>query len=227
VHLVKAGVIACAGALLCVVAGPARAADGDPAQPTSVGDDPTDVAPPPRNAQLTFRLGPRFAQLAPFSHTYSNVLTAYGYGPMSAFVEGSADAAYRFVQHLELGAHAGYMFGSAGSDGGSGGLLTLHTIELGGVVHGVFFRGQYPWAGGLGFGAEGGIEIPFLLLRGHATSAPVPYAGPSIFARFSDDPAVQPVVHVRYLVSNWPDAFGKVGLPLGGLSITVGANLSL
>jgi hypothetical protein len=225
------------GVAVLLSALPARAADGDPPAPR-VGaraasepiDAPSavDTAPPPRNVQLTFRFGARFAQLAPFSHVYSNVLAAYGYGPMTAFLETSADAAYTFVQRVELGAHAGYLFASGGSDGGSGGLLTLHTLELGGTVHVLFFRGQYPWAGGIGFGAEGGVEIPFLLLRGQATTAPVPYGGPSIFARFSDDPAVQPVVHLRYIISNWPDAFAnKVGMPLGGLSITLGANLSL
>jgi hypothetical protein len=214
----------CAGALLCACPAPARAQEGAP--PTE--ERAQEGAPPrPRNVQLSFLIGPRFAQLAPFSHLYSNVLTAYGYGPMSAFFEVSADAGYRFVDHLEIAAHTGYLFGSAGTSGGGGSLLTLHTIELGGAVHGVFFRGQSPWTGGLGFGVEGGVEIPFLLLRGHATSAPIPYAGPSILARFSDDAVVQPAVHVRYLVSNWSDAFGKVGLPLGGLSITVGANLSL
>jgi hypothetical protein len=37
----------------------------------------------------------------------------------------------------------------------------------------------------------------------------------------------QTEVHVRYLVANWGDAFGSVGLPLGGFSVSVGANLSL
>ena len=65
----------------------------------------------------------RFAQLAPFSHVYSHVLTAYGYGPLTAYLEGSAEAGYRAVSWLELGVHAGYLFGSAGTSGGTARLL--------------------------------------------------------------------------------------------------------
>ena len=69
--------------------------------------------------------------------------------------------------------------------------------------------------------------LPFLLLRGDVTSARLPYVGPVVLARLAGDSRVQTAIHVRYVVANWPGAFGPVGLPLGGFSISVGANLSL
>lgn len=178
--------------------------------------------------KLTFRLGVRFLQTAPFSKVYQHVLTAYGYGSMSAIVEGAADAAVSPWRWLDLGVHAGYAFGSAGSSqGGSGGLLMLHEAEVGGFAYGIFGRRDRMRPGTLGAGVEGGAMFPFLVLRGDATSARLPYIGPVVLARLSGDSKVQTAVHVRYLVANWNNAFGTVGLPLGGFSISVGANLSL
>src|SRR6202042_30091 len=107
-----------------------------------------------KGVKLTFRLGVRFLQTAPFSKVYQNVLTAYGYGSLSAIVEGAADAAISPWSWLDLGVHTGYAFGSAGSDGGSGGLLTLHDIEVGGFVYGIFGRRDRRRPGTIGAGVE-------------------------------------------------------------------------
>lgn len=180
-----------------------------------------------KGVKLTFRLGVRFLSTTPFSKTYQNVLTAYGYGSMSALVEGAADAALSPWRWLDFGVHAGYAFGSAGTSGGSGGLLTLHSAELGGFAYGIFGRSDRRRPGTLGAGVEGGAELPFLVLRGQWTNAALPYVAPVLLARLGGDSRVQTAIHVRYLISNWGDAFGKVGLPLGGFSVSVGANLSL
>jgi hypothetical protein len=180
-----------------------------------------------KGVKLTFRLGVRFLQTAPFSKTYQNVLTAYGYGSMSALLEGAADVAVSPFSWLDLGFHSGYAFGNGGSTGGSGGVLTLHTFEVGGFACGIFGRSDRRRSGTFGVGVEGGAELPVLLLRGEATSARLPYVGPVVLARLLGDSTVQTAVHIRYLVANWSDAFGTVGLPLGGFSVSVGANLSL
>jgi hypothetical protein len=181
-----------------------------------------------KGIKLTFRLGVRFLQTAPFSKVYQNVLTAYGYGSMSAIVEGAADAAVSPWRWLDLGVHTGYAFGSAGSTpGGSGGLLMLHELEVGGFLYGIYGRSDRRRPGTLGAGVEGGAMFPFLVLRGDATSARVPYIGPVLLARLLGDSRVQTAIHVRWLAANWSNAFGNVGLPLGGFSISVGANLTL
>jgi len=181
-----------------------------------------------KGIKLTFRLGVRFLQTAPFSKVYQNVLTAYGYGSMSAIVEGAADAAVSPSRWIDMGVHAGYAFGSAGSTpGGSGGLLMLHEAEVGGFVYGIYGRSDRRRPGTFGAGVEGGALFPFLVLRGDATSARLPYVGPVLLARLLGDSRVQTAIHVRWLVANWNNAFGTVGLPLGGFSISVGANLSL
>jgi hypothetical protein len=180
-----------------------------------------------KGVKVTFRLGVRFLQSAPFSKVYENVLTAYGYGSMSALLEAAGDVAVSPASWLDLGVHTGYAFGNGGSDGGSGGLLTLHVLEVGGFACGILGRSDRRRAGNFGFGVEGGAMVPFLLLRGEATTARLPYVGPVLLGRFFGSGMVQTAVHVRYLVANWSDAFGSVGLPLGGFSVSVGANLSL
>jgi hypothetical protein len=180
-----------------------------------------------KGVKLTFRLGVRFLSTSPFSKVYQNVLSAYGYGSMSALVEGAADAALSPFRWLDLGVHTGYGFGSAGTSGGSGGLLTLHSAELGGFAYGIFGRSDRRLPGTLGAGVEGGTELPFLVLRGQWTNAVLPYVAPVVLARLRVSSGVQTAIHVRYLIANWGDGFGKVGLPLGGFSVSVGANLSL
>jgi hypothetical protein len=146
---------------------------------------------------------------------------------MSALLEGAADAGFSPWRWLDLGVHTGYAFGSAGSDRGSGGLLTLHALDLGGFVYTIFGRSDPRRAGTFGAGVEGGAMLPFLVLRGDVTSARLPYVAPVVLARLIGDAKVQTMVQVRYLITNWSNAFGTVGLPLGGISISVGANLSL
>jgi hypothetical protein len=180
-----------------------------------------------KGVKLTFRLGVRFLQTAPFSKTYQNVLSAYGYGSMSAILEGAADAAISPWTWLDLGVHGGYAFGSAGSAGAAGSLLTLHEAEVGGFVYGIFGRRDRRRPGSIGAGVEGGAMFPFLLLRGQATTASLPYVAPVVLLRLPGSSTVQTAIHVRYLIANWSDAFGAVGLPLGGFSISIGANLSL
>lgn len=180
-----------------------------------------------KGVKLTFRLGVRFLQTAPFSKVYQHVLTGYGYGSMSAIVEGGADVAVSPWRWLDLGVHTGYSFGSAGSSGGSGGVLTLHAVELGGFACAIFGRNDRRKPGTLGVGVEGGAMLPFLILRGDVESARLPYIGPVILARLAGDARIQTAVHVRYLVASWNDLFGSVGLPLGGFSISGGVNLSL
>jgi hypothetical protein len=209
-----------------VAASPRARAEAEPARDEPDRDGPVPLTPP-NGLQLSFRLGPRFSQLAPFGHQYQHVLAAYGYNTLAPLLEVSVDAAYSFVRWLDVGVHAGYLFGNAGSSGGSGGPLTLHVLEIGGSAYGVFGRSAGWLIGGYGAGVEGGVELPWLVLRGQSTSARVPYVGPAFFARLSEKSWIQPAVHVKYLVSNWGGAFGQFGLPLGGLSITVGGNLSL
>jgi hypothetical protein len=180
-----------------------------------------------KGVKLSFRLGVRFLETAPFSKVYEHVLGAYGYGSMSALVEGAADAGFSPWRWMDLGVHTGYAFGSAGSSGGSGGLLMLHELEVGGYALTVFGRSDYRRAGAFAAGVEGGAMFPFLLLRGDTTSAQVPYVAPVLVARLIGDAKIQTIVQARYLVANWGNAFGTVGLPLGGLSISIGANLSL
>jgi hypothetical protein len=180
-----------------------------------------------KGIKLTLRLGVRFLSTAPFSKLYQSVLSAYGYGSMSALVEGAADAALSPWSWLDCGVHAGYGFGSAGTSGGSGGLLTLHSVELGGFAYGIFGRSDRRRPGTLGAGVEGGAELPFLVLRGQWTNAALPYVAPVVLARLRASSGVETAIQVRYVIANWGDAFGKVGLPLGGFSVSVGANFSL
>jgi len=204
--------------------------DGKPddakSEDTRAADDA--LAATNKGIKLSFRLGVRFLQTAPFSQVYQNVLSAYGYTSMSAIVEAAADAAVSPASWLDLGVHTGYAFGSAGSAGGSGGLLTLHEVEVGGFAYGILGRKDRRRPGTFGFGAEGGAMLPFLLLRGDVSSARVPYVAPVVLARLSGDARIQTAIQVRYLIANWSNAFaGSAGLPLGGFSISVGANLSL
>jgi hypothetical protein len=180
-----------------------------------------------KGIKLSFRLGVRFLETAPFSKVYEHVLTAYGYGSMSALVEGAADAGVSPWRWMDIGVHTGYAFGSAGTSGGSGGLLTLHELEVGGYALIVFGRSDYRRPGTFAAGVEGGGMFPFLLLRGDTSSAQLPYVGPVVLAHLIGDAKVQTTLQARYLVANWGNAFGTVGLPLGGISISVGANLSL
>ena len=180
-----------------------------------------------KGVKLSFRLGVRFLQTAPFSKVYQHVLTGYGYGSMSALVEGAADAAVSPSRWIDLGLHTGYSFGSGGSSGGSGGTLTLHTAELGGFAYVIFGRSDRRRSGTLGAGVEGGAMLPFMVLRGDVTSGRLPYVGPVVLARLAGDAKVQTTLQVRYLIANWSNAFGTVGLPLGGFTISGGVNLSL
>jgi hypothetical protein len=222
------------GALLAAAPGAARAQDREAKDPDEARaadeakrEEEARYVAGSKGVKLTFRLGVRFLQTAPFNKVYQHVLTAYGYGSMSAILEGAADVAASPWRWIDLGFHAGYGFGSAGSSGGSGGLLTLHAAELGGFVYGVYGRDDRRRPGTIAAGVEGGAMLPFLLLRGDVTSARLPYIGPVVLARLAGDAKVQPTVQVRYLVANWSNAFGMVGLPLGGFSVSVGANLSL
>ncbi len=232
---------ALAAALLATLPRPARAADPD-ADDRDDGKsesriDETKAAEAKaedearlaraKGIKLTFRLGVRFLQSAPFSKVYQNILAAYGYGSMSALLEAAGDVGVSPASWLDLGVHTGYAFGNGGSAGGSGGLLTLHVLEVGGFAYGIIGRSDRRRPGNFGFGAEGGAMIPFLALRGDATTARLPYVGPVLLGRFFGAGAVQTAVHIRYLVANWSNAFGTVGMPLGGFSISVGANLSL
>jgi hypothetical protein len=180
-----------------------------------------------KGVKLTFRVGVRFLQSSPFSKTYANVLEAYGYNSMAALVEGAADVAVSPWRYLDLGVHTGYAFGSGGTSGGSGGTLTFHELEVGGFAYTIFGRTDERRAGTFGVGAEGGAMFPFLILRGDVSRTSVPYVGPVLLARLFGDARVQTAVHVRYLVANWAGAFNGVGMPLGGFSISLGANLAL
>ncbi len=238
-QLVKASAIAALGLLLVASARAARAAEPDDDEAAREKADAAKVEAEQAKAEvearfaravgikLGFRLGVRFLQSAPFSKTYVNVLGAYGYGTLSALLEAAGDVGVSPASWLDLGVHTGYAFGNGGTSGGSGGLLTLHVLEVGGFACGIFGRSDRRRAGNYGVGVEGGVMAPILLLRGDATSARLPYVGPVLLARFFGDSTVQTAVHVRYLVANWGDAFGSVGLPLGGFSVSVGANLSL
>lgn len=203
--------------------------EGKPADEARAAAEAKDAAHVARakGYKLTFRLGVRFLQTAPFSKVYQHVLTGYGYGSMSAIVEGAADVAVSPWRWLDMGVHTGYAFGSAGTSGGSGGLLSLHAVELGGFAYAVFGRSDRRRPGTIGAGVEGGAMLPFLVLRGDVTSARLPYIGPVLLARLAGDARVQTTVHLRYLVANWSNAFGTVGLPLGGFSLGGGVNLSL
>ena len=203
----------------------AKAEDDAKSEDTKAEDDARAAAN--KGIKLSFRLGVRFLQTAPFSQVYQTVLSAYGYTSMSAIVEAAADAAVSPASWLDLGVHTGYAFGSGGSTGGSGGVLTLQEAEVGGFAYGILGRKDRRRPGTLGFGAEGGVMLPFLVLRGDVTSARLPYVGPVVLARLSGDSRIQTAIHVRYLIADWSHAFGPVGLPLGGFSVSVGANLSL
>jgi hypothetical protein len=180
-----------------------------------------------KGVKPSFRIGARFLQTAPFSKVYQHVLTGYGYGSMAAMVEGAADVALSPWRWLDMGLHTGYAFASAGTSGGSGGMLTLHAVELGGFAYAVFGRSDRRRPGTIATGVEGGAMLPFLVLRGDVSSARLPYIGPVVLARFGGDARVQTTFMLRYLVANWSGAFGTVGLPLGGFSISGGVNLSL
>jgi hypothetical protein len=243
---VKASAILAGATLIGVLTAPlaARAQDPDEVKPSGPASGDARDAPDAeardadlakdeaafaraKGVKLTFRLGVRFLQSSPFSKTYTNVLAAYGYTSMAALVEGAADVAVSPWRYIDVGVHTGYAFGSGGTSGGSGGMLSLHELEVGGFAYTIFGRTDVRKAGTFGVGAEGGGMFPFMILRGDVSRTSVPYVGPVLLARLFGDTRVQTAVHVRYLVANWPGAFNGVGLPLGGFSISVGANLSL
>jgi hypothetical protein len=178
--------------------------------------------------KLGFRLGVRFLATAPFSHVYQHVLTAYGYNSLSALVEGAGDVAISPWRYLDIGLHTGYAFGTAGTAGGSSGLMTLHDVEIGGFAYGIIGRSDVRRPGTFGFGVEGGAMFPFLVLRGDVSRAGLPYIAPVVLARLFGNARLQTAINVRYLVTNWSNVFsGGVNLPLGGFSISIGANVSL
>jgi hypothetical protein len=180
-----------------------------------------------KGVKLGFRLGVRFLASSPFSHVYQHVLTAYGYNSLSALVEGAGDVAISPWRFLDIGLHTGYAFGTAGSAGGSGGVLTLHELEVGGFACAIFGRTDLRRAGTFGAGVEGGAAFPFLVLRGDVSRSGLPYIAPVLLARLIGNARVQTAIHVRYIIANWSNVLGPVNLPLGGFSISVGANLSL
>lgn len=162
--------------------------------------------------------------------TYTNVLTAYGYKPMFVLLETAVDVAVSPSRWLDVGVHNGYVLGSAGAGSGSGGALNLHTLELGGFAQIIFGRDDRRRPGYFGAGVEVGAMLPFLVVHGEANGGQVPYVAPVLLLRMWDETVytpIQAVIQLRYLVANWSDALGKVGLPLGGLSFSIGANLSL
>jgi hypothetical protein len=208
----------------------ARADDSDiegkahsPTSPSAPEEIEPNCAGCTKRFDLSALIGVRFSSLAPFDATYAHILAAYGFGSLSPQLEVSLNGVYSLTHLLDVGVHLGYLLGS----GGSGGDLFLNEIEVGGVVVARFWRGSRSWAGGVGFGVEGGLETPFLTLNGDTTSARIPYGGPLVVTRLGSSEGVLPVVHIRYIASDWASAFGKYGLPLGGLSITVGGSLPL
>ena len=209
------------------VAIPARAGDLDSEGKVTSSTTPATSDPVcdgcPKRFQLSALLGARFSSLAPFDATYAHILAAYGFGALSPQFEVSLNGAYSLARSLDVGIHLGYLLGS----GGSGASLFLNKLEVGGFAAATFWRDNPRWAGGIGFGVEAGLEAPFLTLNGNTTGARVPYVGPLLIARLGSIPGVLPVLHVRYIVSDWVSAFGKYGLPLGGLSVTVGGSLPL
>ena len=149
---------------------------------------------------------------------------------MIMLLEAAVDVAVSPSRWVDLGAHGGYTFGSAGSGRGAGGALSLHTLELGGFAHAIFGRSDRRLPGYFGAGIEAGAMLPFPALHGEATGGRVPYVAPVVLVHLWDESMHTPisaVLQLRYLVADWSDAFGKVGLPLGGLSFSVGGHLSL
>src|SRR5205814_10350976 len=61
--------------------------------------------------QLTLETGERVARAPLVSNTYANPLTAYGYGPMSFFFEGSIAEAYGVRPVLDVGVRVAYLSG--------------------------------------------------------------------------------------------------------------------
>jgi hypothetical protein len=141
----------------------------------------------------------------------------------------SVDAAYSVWSFLDGGAHVGYAFASAGAaKAPAEGALVLHVVELGGFVRGVFVRDRPSSTGGLCLGLEAGAAIPVLALHGEAKSGATYYVGPALGLHIGDTDKAQPVLRLRYMFANWRDALGPgVNLPLGGLTIAFGVNVSI
>jgi len=188
--------------------------------------------------QITATQGFRIAALTPFDHRYGDVLDAYGYSRMPVYYELlSAEVAYALKKWFEAGGHFAYVLGVAGATdtpGGSG--LLLHQVELGGVVR--FVLGSHDHIGfdigGLEFrgGAleiGGGLAVPTLSLRGATQATSVPYLSPGLSGWVSSGRGrIQALFRLRYVISNWPDAFAQgLDLPLGGLVVSAGINISL
>jgi hypothetical protein len=214
-----------AGALLAAAPRAARGDEG-PADGAPADGAP---APPGKGIKLAFRIGTRSLGTSPFGKTYGNILSEYGYDALSPLLEVAADVAVSPSRHLDLGVHTGYSFASAGSVSG-GSALDLHAIELGAFAYAVFGRADRRLPGYFCAGVEGGAMFPFLVVNGTAAGGQVPYIGPTVLVHLWDESTprpVQAVIQLRYLIADWPDAFGKVGLPLGGLSLSVGAHLTL
>jgi hypothetical protein len=182
-----------------------------------------------RPVQLTLTVGTRLLWLSPFSDAYEPVLEAYGYGTFQPNLDVSLEAAYSVRRFLDLGVHAGYLFGSAGSSGAPDeSALSLHVIELGAFAHGFLGHFAPEMTGGIGLGVEGGVSFPMLALRGELTGRATYHVGPSFVMLMSDNYILHPAVRLRFLFSNFEDALaGEIDVPIGGLSMTFGANLAL
>lgn len=179
--------------------------------------------------QLSLTLGPRLAWAGPYGTRARDVLRAYGYNAIPVYGDLSADAAYSLRSFIDIGAHVGYLFASAGAGAyPAEGAMVLHVVEMGGFVRGFLARHEKERTGGLGIGIEGGASIPVLALHGSAVSGATWYLGPSLVLHMSDRARIQPAFRVRYTFSSWPDALGPgVNLPLGGLTVAFGLNASL
>ena len=151
-------------------------------------------------------------------------LMRYGYSAIHTYFDNSLAATFRALRlgknpdralGIDIGGRATWIFQTAGSSGADGSALWLHGLELMPVVR-VLLRGR-PWDN-FGFGLElaGGVQIPWLVLRGQAVSHPSPAFAPSLVL-YGAPNRWGHGFRFGYVVAGMNDAVYDKRLPTGGI----------
>lgn len=180
------------------------------------------VTSAPRHAaahESGVRVGTRaLATTYPGNSAYLDVLERFGYSRWLAVVwTVGGDHVWRASRLWDLGVHAAYATGRAGGDGGT---FILHAPEAAFVARLVARDGRGPAP--FGFQLEVGAIAPVLLLRGEAESSLEPYVRAELSVRPNSGP-VSMDIRLGWTYARWDEAIGGTGMPLGGMSLAIGA----
>ena len=177
------------------------------------------AAPEAAAQESGLRVGTRaLTTTYPGNMAYLDVLERFGYSRWLAVVwTVGGDHVWHASRLWDLGVHAAYATGRAGGDDGA---FVLHAPEAAFVARLVARDGAGPAPFGLQL--EVGAIAPVLLLRGEAESSLEPYVRAELSVRPNSGP-VSMDIRLGWTYARWDDAIGGTGMPLGGMSLAIGA----